>query len=63
MVLNPDLLNLIEENELEKEAALIYCFAAEYLGDKGVNYLVEKDLITPDNEHLFRINLLNKDFL
>jgi len=58
MKLNQELLDWIEENRMEKIPALLFCFAAEYLGDQGISYLIDNGLITSENEHKFRINLL-----
>lgn len=62
MTINKNLVALIEQSQLDKNEALVFCFAVEYLGNSSIDWLIDKGVVTEDNEHLFRINLLNKDY-
>lgn len=57
-MLNPKLLKLIEESELNKTVALVYCFCLE-------NRLPIEDIVSiinEDNEAFLRINLTDRDY-
>lgn len=51
--INKEIRDRAEELDMDSEAAVLFCFALEY---NLVGYLVEKGLITKNNEHDFRIN-------
>lgn len=56
--INQELINLIDDLDLDVDEAILFCLAVEY---DLLSVLIEKELITEQNEHEFRINLTTMD--
>lgn len=61
MTINNKLITTIEDSGLDVSEALLFCFAVEHQEYDMLDKLLEKNIITPDNEHYYRINLCTKD--
>lgn len=59
--INKKLIDYFEDVDLNVGEALLFCFAVEYQQYELLNLLIEKELITLENEMFFRINLTTMD--
>lgn len=61
MFINKDLVDLIKSQNLDLQEALFFSFAIEYQEFGLLDTVINSDIINPDTEPLYRINLCNHD--
>ena len=59
--INQKLLDAIDEITIDRASALFFCFSIAHPTHGLLEELIDKDLLTTENEHLFRINFCVTD--